>query len=117
MIFICKVKMKEVKGQTKMNILQILWVIALVWCVKGLIKEILDYHEYRCIKQTIQAVQRLTNIDDAKKKELIDGLNYMISHIKDRGGYSEEESRTYKERSLKTLAEIRALVNQDDANK
>ena len=109
--------MKETKGQMTMNLLQIAWVVAFLWAIKGLVTEIMDLYEYRCILKTIQEVQRLENIDEAKREELIDNLNYMTQHIKDRGGNTREANRIYKERSLKTLAEIRALVNQDDANK
>lgn len=93
--------------------LQTLWFVALYWCIKGLVREIMFYQEYRAIIKTMKDVRNLKCIGDEDKERLVGELNYMLEHIKDCRKFSEEEYREYKERCLATLSEIKEALIKD----
>lgn len=94
------------------NLLVIIWCIAMAWCIKGFVRELMYYQQYRYLVQTIEEVKRLKTIDTDRKEHFIDGLNYMISHIKDKGGETEAEQVAYQEKSLAILQEIKDEINK-----
>lgn len=91
------------------------WALALIWCIKGFIRELMYYQQYRHLAQLEDMINKEKDIDSEARERIVDGIHYLMSHIRDKNKMDDNEKQIYLQRTDAILKEAKEqLLDKDD---